>query len=742
MFVLSLQTLLCDSQPTFTGLFEQFTNLTLDKSKVFYVRDFFISREQAAITLDSGTVYFSKPVMGRYCVAVFSGTGTFSFTPPVKVEQDQLEKFFKVRKMYNQFKTAFFIFGDSTLYDIEKASTVSTAEPTSDAKESHKLSIKYLTDAHRTEIDNAVAKVLLDQKFNETLFSYLDLDGKDPVILRCDPNLPEEIQLKRAYGVIGNNYVSDVICQFGIGENNGCPENPKEEIDITKYKIKCKILNSLDINCESEVYFKAIKDNFQWLYFDLSDKLKVDSIVDNRGNKLHFNKGLESYDVCVRLNERMKINDSTMIKFYYNGRYIRRILDFVFLESSMGWYPGYGYLEKSIFDLTFIYPDNYKFSSIGDNISNETKDEFIYSRWVTNFACRNASFNLGPYRVKNVKKDNSIAINLFYVNNDYIDNVTGDVEESLKFYNQIYGEYPYNHFNITELPEYHGEAFPGMLHLSSATFKGYLGEDVAKGFNEAFVSHEVAHQWWGINVDFLSYRDRWLSEGIADYSSLMYVQRRLDNDRFFKMLEDYKKELLAIRTSFLGKGMEAGAISLGHRNETFSTRGDYNQIVYKKGAWVLHMLRNILVDLKTMKEDVFYSVMKEFYQSHAGKSASTCDFRRLVESKTGMDMGWFFDEWVDGSKIPTYVFAYKIDKKTDGKYNVRVRIKQKDVPPDFKMFVPMLVDFGDKKYYRLRTFMTGDKAEFDLPPMPLEPQKVIFNDLESVLCNVDTESWD
>jgi aminopeptidase N len=30
--------------------------------------------------------------------------------------------------------------------------------------------------------------------------------------------------------------------------------------------------------------------------------------------------------------------------------------------------------------------------------------------------------------------------------------------------------------------------------------------------------HEVAHQWWGQEVGFDSYRDQWMSEGFANFS--------------------------------------------------------------------------------------------------------------------------------------------------------------------------------------------------------------------------------
>jgi hypothetical protein len=57
------------------------------------------------------------------------------------------------------------------------------------------------------------------------------------------------------------------------------------------------------------------------------------------------------------------------------------------------------------------------------------------------------------------------------------------------------------------------------------------------------------------------------------------------------------------------------------------------------------------------------------------------------------------------------------------------------------MFVPIKVLLDDDKIVRLRVFITGETAEFELPILPEDPQKIVFNDLESVLCEVEYVDW-
>src|SRR5881392_2572292 len=58
---------------------------------------------------------------------------------------------------------------------------------------------------------------------------------------------------------------------------------------------------------------------------------------------------------------------------------------------------------------------------------------------------------------------------------------------------------------------------------------------------------------------------------------------------------------------------------------------DYTVMIYQKGAWVLQMLRNLMLDLRTMKEDAFSAMMQDFYEEYRGKRATTRDFQRVVE---------------------------------------------------------------------------------------------------------------
>ena len=104
-------------------------------------------------------------------------------------------------------------------------------------------------------------------------------------------------------------------------------------------------------------------------------------------------------------------------------------------------------------------------------------------------------------------------------------------------------------------------------------------------------------------------------------------------------------------------------------------------------------------------------------------------------------MGWFFDEWVYGVGIPEYSFKSNSSVTGDSRFKVTCSVKQSGVKPDFKMLIPLTVYFADDKYINLRVWVDKPECEIELPVMPYEPKKIIFNSYDAVLCKVKYERW-
>ena len=154
------------------------------------------------------------------------------------------------------------------------------------------------------------------------------------------------------------------------------------------------------------------------------------------------------------------------------------------------------------------------------------------------------------------------------------------------------------------------------------------------------------------------------------------------------------------------------------------------------------MIRQLLINPHTFNEDAYKTFMKSFFEKYKFKRASNEDFKAHLDQFTGSDTQWFFDQWIYGSEIPRYIFSYKVDETPEGKYLVTCKVIQEEVSDGFQMPVLMKVDMGKNGVYRLRANIGQKEQTFQLPLMPFEPEEVIFNDLNSVLCEVEEDRWE
>jgi aminopeptidase N len=311
---------------------------------------------------------------------------------------------------------------------------------------------------------------------------------------------------------------------------------------------------------------------------------------------------------------------------------------------------------------------------------------------------------------------------------------------SVLYYSEQFGEPPFRKMSAAEIPYGHGQAFPAFLHLAWSVFENADNT----GGSESFVAHEVAHQWWGGALAWSNYHEQWISEAFSEYSSLLYMRAILkDNKRFYRKLSTYRERIINKRKSFLGDGVECGPIWLGWRvGSGWDNYGDYQTLIYEKGAWVLHMLRSMMIDLSTFDDKPFMELLKDFYQTFKGKDPTTEDFQAIVEKHVGQKMDWFFQQWIYGNKIPKYKISYKVVPGASGKYKVAMRIRQQNVPKEFNMVVPFSVKYKDDLSSPFRVVVNGEATEFTLPELPYEPEKIDFNIYDSVLCEWQEVDWD
>jgi hypothetical protein len=740
---------------SYDGVFDELLRLRPVAERVAEVSNLVLQRDVARFSLQSGHLYLLSPVNGRTVAAVFRGKGSFAFAPTTAVEKDRLRRFEKTEALESPFTELMLVFADGTLEELEGAVKFGPGAVPGEVQGIARQSLKFLAEEDSRTFEPDLMGAFLNGERSELFYAHVKRAAGGPLMFMLNPNELEGVRLHSKINRRGYDRRSEVITQFPLqGRGRGGRVNGERlrQADIQSYVMDVSLpptgIGEIGFSATATMQIVADTAVGPWVVFELFDKLRVDSASWEGGEKATVVRGKDSPLLWVLLDGQIKPGDVRTLRLHYHGDLIDRFGDFFLIKSSAAWYPRS--LEgRSLarFDLTFTTGSKYLLASVGDRMDSTKSGRTGRTRWVTPGPIRNASFNLGLFEGYDVQEKDAPAVTVMVseeahrkLSRIYIqqrnmrERVGADVSKSLKFFQEVYGPPPVRRFYATEIPGWHGEAFPGMVHLSWATFQNTSDQ----GDDEVFRAHEVAHQWWGIGVDFASYHDQWLSEGFSNFSGLWYLQTvSKDNDRYFAMLRRW-------RSSILLREGEPGPISLGYR--VFASRdddlNDYQTVVYKKGAWVIHMLRILMLDLKTMSDDRFTAMMKDFYAKFEGRRASTEDFQRVVERHTGAEMGWFFDQWVHSSAIPTYRVAHRTEPAGNGQFRVRLRVRQEGVPESFQMFVPVTLDLGKGGKARVRVKVKGAVSEIELPLMPAEPKNLKFNDLEGVLAEVKTMGWD
>jgi aminopeptidase N len=235
--------------------------------------------------------------------------------------------------------------------------------------------------------------------------------------------------------------------------------------------------------------------------------------------------------------------------------------------------------------------------------------------------------------------------------------------------------------------------------------------------------------------------DQWLSEGFADFSAGVYLQlTEKKRDKYFKYL-DRSRDMILDKNKFGRRPNDAGPLWMGLRLSTRRNAGAYQQLVYPKGGYILHMLRMMMLDPKTGEAN-FKKMMRDYVSTHLHKSASTESFIDVVErhmtpvmNVTGNNkMDWFFSEWVYGTDVPRYTLDYNVAPQ-DGKFLLTAKLTQSEVTERFAMVVPIYIEFNSGAVTRLGTVtMFGNSSQDKISVvLPEKPKRVLVNYFRDVL---------
>ncbi len=497
--------------------------------------------------------------------------------------------------------------------------------------------------------------------------------------------------------------------------------------DILHYDLSIEIdFNKKKIYGNSIITGIITDSTLQYIDLNFYDNMKITT--------LFFNDSATGYNHrnnIITIPSSATINDTFRIKIKYEGKpKSRGFGSFTFGKFegkdilytlnepvyASTWFPCNDLpSDKALLDIRITTDSSKKSVSNGNLIATDVNGDKKTYHWKT-------FYPIAPYLISFYSSEYE------KYSEDFISSVTGDtmkiyyyvfpgrIEKAMKdfedhqkylhFFEKSFGAYPF-------IKEKYGIAeflwrFGAMEH-QTITGIGYNYVTGNKFYSDLLI-HELAHHWWGNSVTLSTWDDIWLNEGFSTYSEALYYE--------------FESGKAALQSSMRNN------FSRNFQGTLYAPAKTFGNTVYKKGAWVLHMLRYEVGD------SLFFSIMRTYYERFKYKNATTHDFLVVCNEVSGKDLSEFFQQWVfEGEGICELVYEWNLSY-IDSIYNIEFNINQVQKGFDsYKLKLDVKIIFEDDSTLNTKVVIDKRMNSF-LLETEKKPVKIILDNDEHLLAYI------
>jgi aminopeptidase N len=528
-----------------------------------------------------------------------------------------------------------------------------------------------------------------------------------------------------------------------LAKESGTLTPGQEGFDVTYYKLDLKLtVNPNYLSGSVRMVAKVLTNNLTSITLDLMSAMTVDSVVDGVG-KLVI--GQQPSTLNITLRRPYQKNDTLSVTTYYRG--VPGSSGFgSFIFSSNGnspwvwslsepygakdWWPCKDHPgdKADSVDIWVTCESRFKVGSEGKLVAvvdngNGTRTHkwqhrypiatYLVSITVAEFSEVSGWFKYGS-------PDSMLVLN-YAIPNSLADATTAlpQIINNLRIYSDLFGRYPF----YTE--KYGHSQFGWGGGMEHQTMTSIIN------FGESLLAHEMAHQWFGDMITCQTWPNIWLNEGFATYCVALYFEKKTGTSGYWSVMNNEMSGALnATGSIYVRDTSNVGSLFNGN-------------LVYSKGATVLHMLRHVVGD------SVFFKAMKQYANDPRFRfgTASTEDFQSVFEAVSGKGAGslnYFFQEWIYGQSYPKY--RYAVGNSFNGSVDVCGVTLSSASANDPKIFFQMPIDVrftGPGLDTTITVFnnSSGQSFVFNLPKLvtkvELDPNNWILKDASQTLLSVN-----
>lgn len=255
--------------------------------------------------------------------------------------------------------------------------------------------------------------------------------------------------------------------------------------------------------------------------------------------------------------------------------------------------------------------------------------------------------------------------------------------ECFRIMNKTFGKYPYTDYSIIQGGDGGMEYPMATLIASHGSLRALVSVTV----------HEAIHSWYQGVLATDESRFPWMDEGFTTYA------------QYFVLDKLYNRKASNPHARAYGAYAD---LALSGKQEPLTTHADHYHLnrtygisSYNKGAVTLHQLSYIV------GEKNFFRGMRTYYNTWKFKHPTVDDFKRVMEKESGLELDWYFEQWVGTTNTIDYGIKHIVSK--EGKTAVTIeRVGKMPMPLEV---VVKLTSGEITNYYIPLRVMRGQKAE-------------------------------
>lgn len=305
-------------------------------------------------------------------------------------------------------------------------------------------------------------------------------------------------------------------------------------------------------------------------------------------------------------------------------------------KYTSNWLPSFDEMqEKTEFDITYNFHADYQLIANGILKNRSSKNDSITS-WNYDMQEPMSSYLVamaaGRFDSITSVSNSGIPMIMYYRPQD-----SQKAEPTYRYSTEIFDFFekeigvPYAWQNYKQIPAMNF-LYGGMENTGTTIFAESMVTD-SIGFNDQNYlnvnAHELAHQWFGDLVTEKTGKHHWLNEGFSTYYALLAEKEIFGDDYYYWKLYQTAEQLKELSD----KGEGQSLVRTGNSSLTY----------YQKGAWALHILRELIGD------EAFRDGIKNYLSLYSFKNAETDEFLSEMEMASGQDLSQFKKDWLEQS---------------------------------------------------------------------------------------------